>query len=302
MTLRLISTSEVKVPSSKDKWAEWVLDRSHAADAEQKRRSMEFLEPIRDRVLENAHIRSGDVVLDVGAGDGLIAFGAIGLGPRRVIFCDISEHLLDRCRAVARERGVEDRAGFVRAAAEDLSSIPDTSVDVVTTRSVLIYVQEKQSAFSAFYRVLRPGGRVSIFEPINNYFPNDMNDFRGFDARPVRDLVEKIWIAEGSDSPNHPNDPMMNFNERDLLKHCENAGFREIHVELVVDVEPGTWVEDWERLLRTAPNPNARTNEEAIEAALTPTEAERFAAHLRPLVDAGQGLRRSAFAYLRAVK
>jgi hypothetical protein len=95
---------------------------------------------------------------------------------------------------------------------------------------------------------------------------------------------------------------MMNFNERDLLRHAEDAGFREVHVELVVDVEPGTWVEDWDRLLRTAPNPNARTTEEAIKAALTPEEAERFAAHLRPLVDAGQCLKRSAFAYVRALR
>ena len=227
--------------SSRDKWAEWVLARSHAGDAEQKRRSLEFLGPVRDRVLENAHIDSGDVVLDVGAGDGLIAFGAMSLVGEsgRIIFCDVSEDLLDHCRAAARELGVADRAEFVRAAAEDLSPIPDGSVDVVTSRSVLIYVQEKEAAFREFHRVLRPGGRVSIFEPINNYFPDDMNDFWGFDARPVRDLVEKIWVCEGWDDSNRANDPMMNFNERDLLRHAEDAGFREVHVELVVDVEPG---------------------------------------------------------------
>jgi hypothetical protein len=36
--------------------------------------------------------------------------------------------------------------------------------------------------------------------------------------------------------------------------------------------------------------------------ALTPTETERFTAHLRPLVEAGQGERRFAVAYLWAVK
>jgi hypothetical protein len=44
--------------------------------------------------------------------------------------------------------------------------------------------------------------------------------------------------------------------------------------------------------------PNAGTTAEAIAAALTREEAERFEAHLRPLVDAGRGLKRSAFAYL----
>jgi hypothetical protein len=32
---------------------------------------------------------------------------------------------------------------------------------------------------------------------------------------------------------------MMNFNGRDLLRHVEAGGFAEVHVELVVDVEPG---------------------------------------------------------------
>jgi tetratricopeptide (TPR) repeat protein len=42
-----------------------------------------------------------------------------------------------------------------------------TAVDVVTTRSVLIYLTDKAPAFSEFHRVLKAGGRLSIFEPIN---------------------------------------------------------------------------------------------------------------------------------------
>jgi len=49
--------------------------------------------------------------------------------------------------------------------ADDLAAIPDASVDVVTTRSVLIYVRDKRRAFGEFARVLRPGGWISIFEP-----------------------------------------------------------------------------------------------------------------------------------------
>jgi arsenite methyltransferase len=95
---------------------------------------------------------------------------------------------------------------------------------------------------------------------------------------------------------------MMNVTEKDLIRHAEAAGFDEVHVELRIDVGPGTWVVDWERLLSTSPNPNALTVGEAIAGALTPDEAERFGSHLRPLVDAGHALQRSAFAYLRARK
>jgi ubiquinone/menaquinone biosynthesis C-methylase UbiE len=288
--------------ATRDHWAEWVLARGHSADANQLRKKLKELAPVRDRVLANARIQPGDVVLDVGAGDGLIAFGALELvGSGRVIFSDISQDLLDHDRELALGLGVAERAEFVRATAQDLSPIPDGSVDVVTTRSVLIYVEEKDRAFREFHRVLRAGGRVSIFEPINNYFPEDPNDFWGFDARPVRDLVEKISAYEGRNGWPE-DDPMMNFTERDLLRHAEDAGFGEVHVELDVDVEPGSWVLDWDRLIALAPNPNAHTPGEMIREALTSEEAKRFEAHLRPLVDSQKGMRRSAFAYLKAAK
>ncbi len=290
--------------STGDRWAAWVLARGHAGDPEQKQRSLRYLEPIRDHVLSNAHLGAGDVVLDVGTGDGLIAFGAIPLvGPSgRAIFSDVSRDLLEHCRGRAEDLGVADRCQFVEASAEDLSAIEDDSVDVVTTRSVLIYVQAKEEAFREFHRVLRSEGRLSIFEPINRYFPEDANEFWGFDATPVRDLVEKMSVHEESDVADDEDDPMMNFDEHDLLRHAEVAGFREVHVELKIDVAPGSWAEDWERLLGTAPNPNAQTVGEAIGGALTADEAHRFEAHLRPLVDSGRGLKRSAFAYLWAVK
>jgi ubiquinone/menaquinone biosynthesis C-methylase UbiE len=108
-------------------------------------------------------------VTDVGTGDGLIAIGALDrLGPSgRVIFSDISADLLEHCRAAATEAGELSRCDFVAASADNLTGIADGSVDVVTARSVLIYVADKAGAFAEFRRVLRPDGRISIFEPIN---------------------------------------------------------------------------------------------------------------------------------------
>jgi SAM-dependent methyltransferase len=290
-----------------DKWAAWVLHRRDGDDPEQREKALEHLVPIRDRILDNARIRHGEMLLDVGAGDGLIAFGAVARvgADGRVIASDISADLVARTREIAEELGVAEQMSFVQASAEDLTPIGESSVDVVTTRSVLIYVDDKARAFHEFFRVLRPGGRASLFEPINNYFPDTPDDYWGFDSRPVRDLVEKLWKFEGwveGVGWDYSNDPMMNFNTKDLLRHAEAAGFAEVHIELFVDVEPGSWVVDWERLLTNSPNPNAHTAGEEISAALTAEEAERFERHLRPLADAGRGVKRSASAYLVAVK
>src|SRR3954454_12887234 len=95
---------------------------------------------------------------------------------------------------------------------------------------------------------------------------------------------------------------MMNFTEKDLLRFAEVTGFERTHVDLLVDIKPGTWVVDWQRLLNTSPNPNALTVRESLEGALTPDEFARFEQHLRPLVDTGRGTRRSAFSYLHATR
>jgi arsenite methyltransferase len=287
-----------------DKWAAWLLHRRDGDDPEQRQKGQEFLLPLRERVLDNAQIQPGEVVLDVGAGDGLIAFGALDrVGAQgHVIVSDVSDDLVSHARSLATERGAAGRMSFVRAAAEDLSAIADASVDVVTTRSVLIYVDDKAAAFRAFHRVLKPGGRLSIFEPINNYFPLSPDEFWGFEAGSVRDLVAKVCEYEGWVESSFASDPMMNFTEKDLLRCAEDAGFRDVHVELLVDVEPGTEVVDWERMLNTSPNPNARTVGEALRGALSDEELARFEKHVRPLADAGEGTLRLACTYLRAMK
>jgi len=79
---------------ARDKWAEWLLHRRHGGDTKQMQAVLEWLYPVRDKVLSNTNLKEGDTLLDVGCGDGLIAFGALEkIKNSRVIFSDIS-HLM----------------------------------------------------------------------------------------------------------------------------------------------------------------------------------------------------------------
>jgi arsenite methyltransferase len=289
----------------RDRWAEWLLERRHGGDPAALERQLDGLHQFRDRVLENAAISAGDVVLDVGTGTGLIGFAALDLVGETgsVIFSDVSEQLLDECRRIAEDLGVLARCDFVLASADDLHAIEDASVDVVTTRSVLIYLTDKRPAFRGFFRVLRPNGRVSIFEPINSFgYPEADDLYQGFAAKPIRALAAKLRAVGVSPSEH----PLLNFDERDLLAFAEEAGFREITLDYNAHVSfgpHGAAEVGWETYKRMSGNPLDPTLEEAMAEALSEEERVEFETYFRGLLERGVEInRRGATAYLRAVK
>jgi hypothetical protein len=151
----------------------------------------------------------------------------------------------DHCRAAASAEGLLDRCRFVLAPADQLSAVPDASVDAVTTRSVLIYVKDKAQAMREFFRVLRPGGRASLFEPVNVLMSAaDPDLFHGYDVTPVKALAARVQALYAAIQPPGA-DPMLDFDDRDLVRHAQDAGFSEISLELLVSGS-GSAASAWE--------------------------------------------------------
>lgn len=292
----------IMTDSQQDIWSQWLLNRRFGGDPERMQKMLDRLYSIREKVLRHIDLGEGETLLDVGCGDGLIAFGALEkFESCRVILSDISDDLLNHVQILAKEMNVLDRCQFVRASADDLSLLGDESVEAVTTRSVLIYVSAKQQAFNEFQRVLKPGGQLSIFEPINRFaFPEPPDRFGSYDVTPVMEIAQKLKDVYVRIQP-LDSDPMTDFDERDLVAQAEKAGFKEIHLELQIEIKPSE-SGNWEEMIRTAGNPKIPTLEEAMQQALTPAEAETFVNYLRPLVESGRGVKRFARAYMWAVK
>jgi ubiquinone/menaquinone biosynthesis C-methylase UbiE len=285
-----------------DRWRRWLVDGRSGDDAYREQMLTTFLYPLRDELLNRAAIRPGETVLDVGTGAGLIGYGALDrVGPAgQVIFCDISPDLLGHCRAAVTAEGLLDQSDFLQASADDLNGLKDTSVDVVTTRSVLIYVPDKAAALREFYRVLRPGGRAVLVEPVTR-LQADSGSYLGYDMRPVAAIAAKLTSYYAALAP-EGDDPLPGFDDRELLDLAEDAGFGEIHLELRVDVRTSRQPCPWDRFLRMSPNPLLPAFGRVLDEALDRAEADELTNYLRPLVESGSGRRRQALAGLAAVK
>jgi len=107
-------------------------------------------------------ILPGESVLDVGCGGGFDSFiAAQAVGPTgKVIGVDMTEAMLRKARATARQMGLKQMA-FRRGFVEELP-VPDASVDVVISNGVINLCPDKYRVFADVFRTLRPGGRLYL--------------------------------------------------------------------------------------------------------------------------------------------
>jgi EmrB/QacA subfamily drug resistance transporter len=297
---RRLEVTQMTEPA--DRWRRWLVDARASGDPAREQLLTTYLYPQRDDLLNRAVIQPGETVLDVGTGSGLIGFGALDrVGPSgTVIFSDVSADLLGRCRAAVAAEGLLDQSDFLLASADDLIGRGNASVDVVTARSVLAYVADRGAALREFHRVLRPGGRAVLVEPITRLQAGS-DSYLGYDLRPVATLAAKLtsWYAGLAPEVDHP---LLGFDDRDLLELAEEAGFGQISLELRVDVRASRPPCPWDRFLRMAPNPQLPPLGTVLDEALDAPEASQLTDYLRPLVESGTGRRRQSLAGLAAVK
>ncbi|HEY0158103.1 MAG TPA: class I SAM-dependent methyltransferase [Thermoanaerobaculia bacterium] len=113
----------------------------------------------RRRALELLQVREGERVLIVGCGTGL----DLELLPRgaQVTAVDLTPAMVEKTRSRAEALGMTIDARVMDAAKLDF---PDASFDCVLLHLILAVVPDPYSTAREAARVLRPGGRASIFD------------------------------------------------------------------------------------------------------------------------------------------
>jgi len=139
-----------------------------------------FTTPVAAQLIKFTGIRSGENVLDVGTGTGVVAITAARSGAR-VTGLDLTPALLEQARANSRIARMEDIV-WTEGDAESLP-FPDASFDVVLSQFGHMFAPRPEVAVAEIRRVLKSGGRF------------------GFVTWPPEHLVGRTFAFMGRHSP-----------------------------------------------------------------------------------------------------
>jgi len=154
--------------------------------------------------LDRLDVRSGQLLLDAGCGEGRHCVGAKGRGARVVGF--------DLDRTALRQAGVHlmgqpGLAGFLGADARRLP-FPDETFDRVICSEVMEHIDDYQAVARELYRVVKSGGRLAVTIPTAT--------------------SEWIYLALSDEYFESPGGHIRIFNPRALAQALVESGFREI--------------------------------------------------------------------------
>ena len=113
------------------------------------------------------HISSNHKVLDLGCGNGVF-LAILASRCEKTVGIDISVDMLNDCSKTIERLGIAN-VKLINATSEKIP-FPDNEFDVICLVDVIHHVEQLQESVLETHRVLKPGGKLLVFEP-NKYNP-----------------------------------------------------------------------------------------------------------------------------------
>ncbi len=177
---------------------------------------------VSDRLVELAHIKAGDKILDIATGIGEPAITAakrVG-GNGHVVATDISPQMLSIARQRATSLGLENIMEFKESDAEVID-LPDSSFNAVLCRWGLMFLPNLSGALSNIHKTLVPDGYLAAAV----FATPDKVPFLGLAINTVRNETRAPPPPPGTPGPFSLAD------ENQLRKSLIEIGFKDVHTE-----------------------------------------------------------------------
>jgi sterol 24-C-methyltransferase len=199
----------------------WVRDKAKLGDGpicnQRAHRAME------DHLFDTLGLKKGAEVLDAGCG---YAHVAIHLARRglRVHGIDVVDRHIEKGRRNAKAAGLEATVSVQKMDYHHLDVFADKTFDGAYTMETFVHATDPEQALSEFYRVLKPGGTLALYE----------YDHSNLNAAPNDIKISMEQINQYASMPSNAR-----FDKGVLQKMLTDTGFVDVRVDdLTVNVTP----------------------------------------------------------------
>ncbi len=129
------------------------------------------LRAMEEKLFRALDLPEGSQVLDAGCGVGHVALYMARNGLRITAIDVMDHHLAKAKRNIARASLPPGQVTAQKMDYHHLESIPDQSHEGIYTMETFVHATDPETVLAGFYRILRPGGRLVLFE-----YDNEMGD------------------------------------------------------------------------------------------------------------------------------
>ncbi|KAI9676468.1 MAG: hypothetical protein M1817_000625 [Caeruleum heppii] len=166
------------------------------------------LRAMEDHLFDSLGLESASQVLDAGCGVGHVALHMARKG-LRVQGIDVVDHHIQKAQRNIQTHGLEEAVTIRKMDYHNLEQLSSASFDGIYTMETFVHATDPEKVLRGFRRLLRPGGKLALYEYDHNTFHPAMETVNRYAAMPAN----------------------AQFREGVLERMLTDAGFQDIEVE-----------------------------------------------------------------------